>query len=58
MDCERVDFQAREVYVRGGSVLEGEHHLEQWRTPQLTFGLDLLHQLFERQILMGESPER
>ena len=40
------------MQILGGSILEGEHHLEQRRPTQVALGLKVIHQLFEGQVLM------
>jgi hypothetical protein len=38
-------------------VLEGEHHLNQRRLVQAPLGLEFLHELLERQVLMRKRPQ-
>ncbi len=50
--------QPRQPQLRRRRVLQDEHHLEQRAAVQVPLGLELLHQLLERHVLVGVGPQR
>ena len=49
--------EARELQVAHGGVLEGEHHLEERRAAQVARRPQLLDELLEGDVLVGEGTE-
>ncbi len=58
LDLQGLQDETRQRQGPGRSVLEDEHHLEERRPGRVPVGLQLLHQLLERQPLVSEGAER